>query len=31
MNGEMPFVGYRLRAPLSVQKMTYDAATGTVI
>ncbi|MBI2224235.1 MAG: hypothetical protein HYU44_04615 [Betaproteobacteria bacterium] len=31
MNGEVPFAGYRLRAPMSVYKMTCDAATGTVI
>ena len=31
MSGEVRFAGYRLRAPMSVYKMTCDAATGTVI
>jgi len=29
--GRKKFAGYMLRAPMSLQKMTYDAATGTVI
>jgi hypothetical protein len=29
--GRKKLAGYMLRAPLSLQKMTYDAATGTVI
>jgi len=29
--GRKTLAGYMLRAPLSVQKMTYDAASGTVI
>jgi hypothetical protein len=29
--GRKKLAGYRLRAPMSLQKMTYDAATGTVI
>ena len=28
--GRKKLAGYMLRAPLSLQKMTYDAATGTV-
>ena len=29
--GRKKLAGYMLRAPISLQKMTYDAATGTVI
>ena len=29
--GRNKLAGYMLRAPMSLQKMTYDAATGTVI
>lgn len=29
--GRKKLAGYMLRAPMSLQKMTYDAATGTVI
>ena len=29
--GRKMLAGYMLRAPMSVQKMTYDVATGTVI
>lgn len=29
--GRKRLAGYTLRAPMSLQKMTYDAATGTVI
>jgi hypothetical protein len=29
--GRRKLAGYMLRAPMSVEKMTYDAATGTVI
>ncbi len=29
--GRMKLAGYMLRAPMSLAKMTYDAATGTVI
>jgi hypothetical protein len=29
--GEKKLAGYMLRAPMSLEKMTYDAATGTVI
>jgi len=29
--GRRTLAGYMLRAPMSLQKMTYDAATGTVI
>jgi len=29
--GRKTLAGYMLRAPMSLQKMTYDAATGTVI
>jgi len=29
--GRKRLAGYMLRAPMSLQKMTYDAATGTVI
>jgi len=29
--GRRKLAGYMLRAPMSLQKMTYDAATGTVI
>ena len=29
--GRMKLAGYRFRAPMSLEKMTYDAATGTVI
>jgi len=29
--GREKLAGYMLRAPMSLQKMTYDAATGTVI
>ncbi len=29
--GRMNLAGYNLRAPMSLQKMTYEAATGTVI
>ena len=29
--GRMKLAGYMLRAPMSLAKMSYDAATGTVI
>ena len=29
--GRKKLAGYMLRAPMSLAKMTYDAATGTVI
>jgi hypothetical protein len=29
--GRKMLAGYMLHAPMSLQKMTYDAATGTVI
>ena len=29
--GARKLAGYMLRAPMSLQKMTYDAATGTEI
>ena len=29
--GRKKLAGYMLRAPMSLQKMAYDAATGTVI
>ena len=29
--GRKKLAGYMLRAPMSLEKMTYDAATGTVI
>jgi hypothetical protein len=29
--GRSRLAGYMLRAPMSLEKMTYDAATGTVI
>ncbi len=29
--GRKKLAGYMLRAPMSLQKMTYDAVTGTVI
>jgi hypothetical protein len=29
--GRQKLAGYLLRAPMSFEKMTYDAATGTVI
>ena len=29
--GKKKLVGYMLRAPMSLEKMTYEAATGTVI
>ena len=29
--GRMKLAGYMIRAPMSLEKMTYDAATGTVI
>ena len=30
-DGRMKLAGYRIRAPMSLEKMTYDRATGTVI
>ena len=29
--GRTTLAGYMLRAPMSLQKMTYDAASGTVV
>ena len=29
--GRIKLAGYMIRAPMSLEKMTYDAATGTVI
>ena len=29
--GRMKLAGYMIRTPMSLEKMTYDAATGTVI
>jgi len=29
--GRMKLAGYMIRAPMSLEKMTYDAETGTVI
>jgi len=31
VEGRKNLAGYMLRAPISIEKMTYDAATGTVI
>ena len=30
-DGRMKLAGYMIRAPMSLEKMTYDAASGTVI